>query len=82
MLVLSWYEYLIYGAAIFFTVSWGLGLILSPRNRTGGNIATVILWAIALALSLVGSFGSLHLLWIFPVCLVVPALLLMGVGRL
>jgi hypothetical protein len=77
-----WYEYIVIGLAVFFAGGWGLGLALSPRNRTGGNIITVILWWVALSLALTGAFAPLHLLWIFPVALLLPALLLLSFWRL
>lgn len=79
---MHWYEILTIGAAIFFAGGWGLGLALSPRNRTGGNIVTVCAWWVLVALALAEVFAPLHLLWAFPLALIVPALLLLLVGRL
>ncbi len=79
---MAWYDWVVIAVAVFFAGAWAFGLAFSSRNRTGGNILTVILWWVALALVLVGSVASLHLLWVFPVALVVPALLLSSRGRL
>lgn len=73
---MQWFEYVIWAAAIFFAGSWTLGLVLSPRNRTGGNILTVVLWWIAMVATFIGEFSSMHLLWAFPAALLVPLLLL------
>lgn len=79
---MTWYEYAVIAVALFFAGSWAFGLVFSARNRTGGNIATVILWWVAIALVLAEAVAPIHLLWIFPVSLVVPALLLFSRGRL
>lgn len=79
---MRWYEIATLAAAIFFAGGWGLGLALSPRNRTGGNITTVCAWWVLLALALSEVFAPLHLLWAFPLALIAPALLLLSVGRL
>ena len=79
---MAWYDWAIYSAATFFAATWALGLILSPRNRTGGNICTVIIWWAVLVASWLAPFSSLHLLWAFPVALLVPPLLLLPLGRL
>lgn len=70
--------YLVWAAALFFAATWAFGLVASPRNRIGSNILTVILWWVALALAFSRTFSVFHLLWIFPLALVVPAALLAG----
>lgn len=72
-----WYEYIVIALAMYFAGGWALGLALSPRNRTGGNIVTVIVWWVGLTLVLAGTFAPLHLLWVFPVALLLPPLLLL-----
>lgn len=73
-----WLGYATWVAAIFFAASWTFGLVMSPRNRAGPNILTVMLWWVGVALAAAGQFSVLHLLWAFPVALVVPAVLLAG----
>lgn len=79
---MAWYDWVVVAVALFFAASWAFGLVYSPRNRTGGNIATVLLWWVALSLVMAGVFGALHLLWIFPVALLGSSLLLAATGRL
>lgn len=80
---MRWLEYLAVGAAIFFAASWTFGLAVSPRNRIGSTIVTVIVWWVALTAWFFGDFSSLHLLWVFPVALLVPAVVLPSMtGRL
>lgn len=79
---MAWYDWAIYVVAAFFAASWAFGLVISARNRTGGNIATVLLWWMLLTSSWLAPFSPLHLLWAFPLALVLPALLLLRHGRL
>jgi hypothetical protein len=69
-------EYAVWGLAGFFSITWGLGLVLSKRNRMSSNIMTVLIWWGALGAALADGFYVLHLLWIFPAALLLPALLL------
>ena len=73
---MKWLEYFCVGAAIFFATTWAVGLIASPRNRIGSNIATVILWWICLTAWFLGTFSGFHLLWLYLLALVVPAVLM------
>jgi hypothetical protein len=79
---MAWYEYVVVAVALFFAATWAFGLAMSPRNRTGGNIITVVLWWVALSAWFFGDFNALHLLWIFPAALLLPVLLLLPLGRL
>jgi hypothetical protein len=79
---MNWIEYGIVGVAAFFAGGWALGLALSARNRTGGNIITVATWWAILSAWFIGDFSAFHLLWAFPLALVLPALLLFKLGRL
>lgn len=74
----TWAEYATWAVALFFAATWTFGLVMSPRNRNGSNILTVMLWWVAIALAFAGSFSVFHLLWVFPVSLILPALLLAG----
>jgi hypothetical protein len=79
---MHWYEWVALVVAVFFASTWAVGLALSPRNRTGGNIVTVIAWWVLIFSSWLAPFTSLHLLWAFPVALLLPAALLLTIGRL
>lgn len=70
--------YAVWAVAVFFAFGWAFGLVASPRNRLGSNILTVILWWAAIAACAAGAFSVFHLLWLFPVFLVLPVLLLAG----
>ena len=73
--MIQWLEYLCVGAAIFFAGTWAFGLIASPANRIGSNIATVVLWWVCLTAWFFGSFSGFHLLWLYLLSLVAPAVL-------
>ena len=79
---MAWYEYAVVALAVFFAASWALSLSLSSRNRTGGNILTVILWWVVLSAWFFGKFNALHLLWVFPAALLLPLAVLLPLGRL
>lgn len=53
----------------------------SHRNRTGGNILTVILWWVLLTLAFLDQIDALHLWWLFPLALLAPVLILLPLGR-
>lgn len=75
-------RYVVWALALFFAGSWAFGLVVSPRNRIGSTILTVLVWWACMAAAAAGAFSVFHLLWMFPLALVVPAVLMMGSGRL
>ena len=66
-------EYATVGLAVFFAATWVLGLALRPEQRIKSTVVTVTYWWVSLLLSLAGAFNVLHLLWLFPFALAVPA---------
>ena len=71
---MEWIRYGVWALALFFAGSWTFGLATSPRNRTGGNILTVVLWWVAITACALGQFTVLHLLWVFPLLLLLPVI--------
>ena len=76
-LLMVWFNYAIWALAIFLAGSWTFGLVVSPRNRIGSTIVTVILWWLLLVTSFSGDLPAWHLLYAFPAALLLPALFLL-----
>lgn len=64
--------YVVWAAALFFAVSWTLGIAVRPDFRLKSTIVTLVLWWAAIGLAAV-TFSAWHLLWLMPLAVFVPA---------
>lgn len=70
-------EWITYALAVFFLGGWILGIRRSSvtvEGATKGVINTVGLWLIALGVVVVGEISPFHLLWVYPLCMLIPML--------
>lgn len=56
----------------FLVCTWTFGLATNPRSRLKATVVTVMLWWVLLLFPALGAFSVLHMLWLFPLALIVP----------
>ena len=68
--------YLAWAVVLFFAGSWTFGLIVRPDLRLKSTIVTLIYWWAAIGLVAFTSISVYHLLWLMPLALIVPLVLM------
>lgn len=68
-------EWVVYFLAVFFVGGWVVGIrqaTVSGEGATKGTVNTVGLWIISLGIVIVSDSSPYHLLWAYPLCMIVP----------
>ncbi len=68
---------LVYVLAIFFAFGWTFVLWRQPSQRVISTIVTVLYWWMEIVLALLNKFNAFHLLWLMPLSLFLPSMLLL-----
>lgn len=69
-------RYAVWGAALLFTAAGLATLFLRSHTHLGGDYVAAWLLLAALAVAATTNRGVYHLLWLFPLALAVPALIM------
>ena len=69
-------SYITWGLVLFFAGSWTIGLIVRPDFRIKSTIVTLIYWWAIIGLVFLSSISVFHLLWLMPLALVIPMILM------
>ena len=64
--------YVVWAAALFFAVSWTIGVAIRPDFRLKPTIVTLCLWWASISLAAF-SYSPWHLLWLMPIAVFIPA---------
>ena len=70
-------EFVLYGVAIFMTITWMVGIRTYTKQGTGVTIQTVntaMLFFVSLITVPILEISSLHFLWIYPASIVIGTL--------
>ena len=64
--------YVIWIVALFFSISWSLGLFVQPNLRLKSTIVTLVYWWLIIGIVFLLEFSVYHLIWLMPLALFVP----------
>lgn len=68
--------YITWGVVLFFACSWTFGLIVRPDFRLKSTIVTLVYWWTTIGLVALSSTSVFHLLWLMPLALFVPMVIM------
>lgn len=68
--------YALWVVVFFFSASWTLGLVINPSMRIKSTIVTIVYWWSSIGFALASLFSPWHLLWVMPLALIVPTILM------
>ena len=69
-------SYIVWGLVLFFAGSWTFGLIVRPDFRLKPTVVTLIYWWGFIGLVFLSDISVYHLLWLMPLSLFIPAVLM------
>jgi hypothetical protein len=64
--------------SLVFAASWTFGLIIRPDYRLKSTVATVLFWWTRIATVFISELPVFHLLWLMPLSLLIPAIIMSG----
>ena len=68
--------YIVWGLVLFFAGSWTFGLVARPDFRLKSTIVTLIYWWGFIGLVFLSGLSVYHLLWLMPLALIIPGVLM------
>ncbi len=69
-------SYIVWGLVLFFAGSWTFGLVVRPDFRLKSTIVTLIYWWAFIGLVFLSDLSVYHLLWLMPLALIIPGVLM------
>ena len=78
---MSAFSYVLIAIAAFFAISWTLGVVTRPDYRLKSTLVTLMFWWLSLLISVFDGMSAFHLIWFFPIALIIPSLVMLALLR-
>ena len=75
--VMEFLRYLVWGLAFFFAIGWTIGWLAKPYGQLKSTVVTILFWWAEILGVLATSVSVLHLLWLMPLSLILPAVIML-----